>query len=559
MNRYTSNRNIFLVIDIVALTISFLFSSRIRCDLLVENLGSVLVMPTYGLFFAVVLILSIILSLLRRRIALEKIPINEVLISTFEQQTVFVATYIIMFFLMRRAEAFSRVVIVFFFAGNFLFANVFRMPYRLHCIKKGEQIPANYEEIIGLKSSASEDEDTIRHVYIIGAKSIGLYGGYESFILNLLQQHKNNKNIRYHVACKANGDGYMDLEKLPGATTINRDEFLYCNAHCFMIHVPEKIGPAQAIYYDINALRWCCDHIEKNHIEKPIVYILASRIGPFERRYVQRIHMAEGLVYQNPDGHEDWRAKWSPMIRKYWKLSEQYAIKNADLVVCDSKSIEKYIREEYSQYRPKTTFIAYGSHLRPSPLADNDPKYVNWINDHNLKSASFFCLVGRCVPENNYETIIREFMLSHTKKDLAIITTDNPKMLKEMEQKLHYKKDKRIKFVGTVYDTELLTKIRENSYGYFHGHSVGGTNPSLLEALGATKLNLLYDVGFNREVAEDAALYWSLDEGNLAKLIDIVDKMDAAKIDEFGRKAKKRMQDEYSWEYICNKYIAIFK
>ncbi len=131
-------------------------------------------------------------------------------------------------------------------------------------------------------------------------------------------------------------------------------------------------------------------------------------------------------------------------------------------------------------------------------------------------------------------------------------------MLKEMDQKLHYKKDKRIKFVGTVYDTELLTKIRENSCGYFHGHSVGGTNPSLLEALGATKLNLLYDVGFNREVAEDAALYWSLDEGNLEKLIDTVDKMDAQKIDEFGKKAKKRIQDEYSWEYICNGYIEIF-
>lgn len=558
MNRYKSNRNIILVIDILALTISFLLSLRIRYDLLVENLGSVLVMSTYELFFAVVLILYIVVSLLRRRIALEKMSVREVLISTFEQQIVFVATYIIMFFLMRRSEAFSRIVLVLFFIGNLVFVNLFRILYRSYCIKKADEIPENYEEIIGLKQATSEDDDSIRHVYIIGAKSIGLYGGYESFILNLLQQHKDNKKIKYHVACKSNGDGYMDLEKLPGAVSINRNEFSYCNAHCFMIRVPEKIGPAQAIYYDINALRWCCEHIEKNHIENPIVYILASRIGPFEKRYVKRIHVANGLVYQNPDGHEDWRAKWSPMVRKYWKLSEQYAVKNADLVVCDSKSIEKYIKEEYSQYKPKTTFIAYGSHLKPSPLADDNPKFVNWLNDHNLRFSSFFCLVGRCVPENNYETIIREFMLSHTKKDLAIITTDNPKMLKEMEQKLHYKKDKRIKFVGTVYDTELLTKIRENACGYLHGHSVGGTNPSLLEALGATKLNLLYDVGFNREVAEDAALYWSLDEGNLAKLIDTADKLSKEKIEEFGQKAKKRIQDEYSWEYICSKYINIF-
>jgi rhamnosyltransferase len=398
----------------------------------------------------------------------------------------------------------------------------------------------------------------MQHVYILGSKSIGQYGGYESFVMNLLQQHEDNTSIKYHVACKKNGSGYMDLDKLAGITMINDNEFSYCNAHCFLIHIPEKLGSAQAIYYDIKALRWSCEHIEKNHIEHPIVYILASRIGPFEKKYVERIHNAGGRVYQNPDGHENWRAKWSPMIRKYWKFSEQYAVKNADLVVCDSKSIENYIQDEYSQYHPKTTFIAYGSHIKPSPLKDDDPKYVNWLSDHNLVDRKFYTVVGRCVPENNFETIIREFMLSHSDKDLAIITTDNPKMLDEMEQKLHYRKDKRIKFVGTVYDTELLTKIRENAYGYFHGHSVGGTNPSLLEALGATKLNLLYDVGFNREVAEDAAFYWTLDEGNLAKLIDAADRLSIEAVNEKGDKAKQRIVTAYSWKMIADKYEKVF-
>lgn len=401
-------------------------------------------------------------------------------------------------------------------------------------------------------------KNKMQHVYILGSKSIGQYGGYESFVMNLLQQHKDNTSIKYHVACKQNGSGYMDLDNLPGVTRINDDEFAYCNAHCFLIHIPEKLGAAQAIYYDLKALQWSCEHIKRNNIENPIVYILASRIGPFEKKFVKKIHNAGGMVYQNPDGHENWRAKWSPMIRKYWKLSEQYAVKNADLVVCDSKSIESYIQDEYSKYNPRTTFIAYGSYVKPSPLKDDDSKYIKWLSDHNLVDRKFYTVVGRCVPENNFETIIREFMLSHSDKDLAIITTDNPKMLDEMEQKLHYRKDKRIKFVGTVYDTELLTKIRENAYGYFHGHSVGGTNPSLLEALGATNLNLLYDVGFNREVAEDAALYWSLEKGNLAELIDTADKMTEEKIREFGAKAKKRIQEEYSWEFIAQKYIDVF-
>ncbi len=104
----------------------------------------------------------------------------------------------------------------------------------------------------------------------------------------------------------------------------------------------------------------------------------------------------------------------------------------------------------------------------------------------------------------------------------------------------------------------MLKKIRENCCGYFHGHSVGGTNPSLLEALGVTKLNFLYDVGFNREVAEDAALYWTLEEGNLSGVIDNAEKMPQSMVDEFGIKAKKRIESEYSWEYIAEKYQKIF-
>ena len=97
-------------------------------------------------------------------------------------------------------------------------------------------------------------------------------------------------------------------------------------------------------------------------------------------------------------------------------------------------------------------------------------------------------MVGRFVPENSFEVMIREFMKSGSKKDFALITNVNDKFLNELEEKLHFKSDKRIKFVGTVYDQELLKKIRENAYAYFHGHTVGGTNPSLIEALGSTDL-----------------------------------------------------------------------
>ena len=101
-------------------------------------------------------------------------------------------------------------------------------------------------------------------------------------------------------------------------------------------------------------------------------------------------------------------------------------------------------------------------------------------------------------------------------------------------------------------------KIRENAYGYFHGHEVGGTNPSLLEALGCTDLNLLLGVGFNREVAEDAALYWTKEAGDLARLIEQADTLADEEIAALGIKAKKRIADAYSWQFICDEYEKLF-
>mgnify|MGYP002617320692 CR=1 FL=1 len=180
------------------------------------------------------------------------------------------------------------------------------------------------------------------------------------------------------------------------------------------------------------------------------------------------------------------------------------------------------------------------------------------IAQEGLTKKDYYLVVGRFVPENSFEVMIREFMKSGSKKDFALITNVNDKFLNELEEKLHFKSDKRIKFVGTVYDQELLKKIRENAYAYFHGHTVGGTNPSLIEALGSTDLNLLVDVGFNKEVAEECALYWSRKPGSLARLIDRADKMSTEEIVEMGQRAKKRVAEEYTWDKICGQYEEVF-
>ena len=390
----------------------------------------------------------------------------------------------------------------------------------------------------------------MQHVFLVGAKSLGAYGGYETFINKLTEYHQSNPDIKYHVAVKANGQG----ASVPDGAVWNCDRYTYHNADCFQIKIPECLGSAQAIYYDCKALGRCVEIIKEEGIEHPIVYVMACRIGPFFNHYVKKIHRLGGRVFLNPDGHEWKRAKWSKLVRAYWKKSEELMVKHSDLIICDSINIEKYIRESYGV--KNTTFIAYGAETRKSVGAED--RYEVWLKEKGLRDSEFYLVVGRFVPENNYETMIREFMKSKTDKDFAIITNVNDGFLAELEQKLGFRKDKRIKFVGTVYDQELLMKIRENAYGYFHGHEVGGTNPSLLEALSSTDLNLPISVSFNKEVCEDAAIYWSKQDGDLAGIINKADKMSEEEIRQLGRKAKRRIKEAYSWEHIAQLYEDVF-
>ena len=321
----------------------------------------------------------------------------------------------------------------------------------------------------------------------------------------------------------------------------------------------ELIGGATAIIYDLKALNWALATIKKNNLKNGIIYILAARIGPFIQNYIPKFHKYGFQVWVNPDGHEWLRAKWSKPVREYWKFSESRMVKHADLLICDSKNIEQYIHQQYDHFNPNTIFIPYGADIKNSSLSLDDKMVKEWYESKKIRPNEYYLIVGRFVPENNYETMIREFMASNTTKDLVIITNvEKNAFYESLKEKTHFDKDARIKFVGTVYNKEFLKLIRENAYGYIHGHSVGGTNPSLLEALGSTKINLLYDVGFNKEVGEDAALYWSKTPGFLSGLLEKSDNLTSTQINNLGKRAKERVIDDYSWKKIVSTYEDTF-
>lgn len=380
----------------------------------------------------------------------------------------------------------------------------------------------------------------MKDIFIIGSRGLpAQYGGFETFVEKLIS-HKVSPAIRYHVAC------------LSDESTGNH--FDYKGADCFTVN-PPKLGPARVIAYDMMAINYSLKLIKKEGIQSPIFYILGNTIGAFIVHFAKKIQSVGGILLVNPDGLEWKRAKWSKPVQSYLKYSEKEMTKYANLIISDNRGIETYIQNTYPWAR--TTFIAYGTDLSKTTLTAEDDPVRDWYQEWQTQEKDYYLILGRFVPENNYETAIREFMKSSTERDLVIICNhEGNSYFDELRQITGFDKDKRVKFVGTVYDQDLLKYIRNQAFAYIHGHEVGGTNPGLLEALAQTDLNLIYNVDFNHQVSQETALYWNKEDGNLSQLIDSVDGQ--VSFEDFGNAAKANMKENYAWEKIVGEYEELF-
>ena len=380
----------------------------------------------------------------------------------------------------------------------------------------------------------------MQHVFIIGSRGLpAKYGGFETFVENLVG-HQVSPQIQYHVACLSDKEAYHHFD--------------YKGVDCFTIQAP-KFGPARVIAYDMMAINYALKLVKEQEIVQPVFYILGNTIGAFIAPFARKIHHAGGIFYINPDGLEWKRAKWAKPVQAYLKYSEKLMTKHADLVISDNQGIEMYINKIYPW--SKTTFIAYGTDLNLSSLTDQTTKVRDFFNQWQSKEKNYYLIVGRFVPENNYESIIREFMKSQTQRDLLIVCNYQGNVyFDELRNKTGFDQDKRIKFVGTVYDQELLKYIRNQAFAYIHGHEVGGTNPGLLEALAQTDLNLVLDVDFNHQVAKETAFYWQKADASLVALIDQVDMK--ADFCQLGQAAKENMKENYTWEKMVGEYEELF-
>ncbi|HFU4561128.1 TPA: beta 1-4 rhamnosyltransferase Cps2T [Streptococcus suis] len=380
----------------------------------------------------------------------------------------------------------------------------------------------------------------MKHVFIIGSRGLpAKYGGFETFVQQLVSHQKSEK-ICYHVACLSD--------------TSHRQHSTYLGADCFTIN-PPKLGPARVIAYDMMAITYALKIIKEQQIKRPIFYILGNTIGGFIVPFAKHIHSVGGTLFVNPDGLEWKRAKWAKPVQRYLKFSEKMMVRYADLIIADNEGIEDYIQSEYSA--TNTRFIAYGTDLSPTKLTKESEQVRQYFTNWGIREKEFYLIIGRFVPENNYLAAIKEFMKSDTKRDLVIVANhEGSAYFQKLKDETGFISDKRIKFVGTVYDQELLKYLRQECRAYIHGHEVGGTNPSLLEALAQTNENLVLGVDFNRKVALEGAHYWSKESGNLSQLINQIDKQMEA--EDLGNIAKKHMHESYTWRKIVQEYEELF-
>lgn len=270
--------------------------------------------------------------------------------------------------------------------------------------------------------------------------------------------------------------------------------------------------------------------------------ILFLGVAPAIFAWIPRLTGKKLVV--NIDGLEWKRRKWGRFGAWYLKFSERLGALFCHEIVADSMVLKEYVKNEYEK---DAVYIAYGA----DPGAAEDDGVLDKLG---LKKNEYFLQVCRLEPENNSDLVIREYGLVDTELPLVIVGdapySDSYKnRLKEMA-------DKRVMFVGAVYGRDY-DALRSNAFCYIHAHEVGGTNPSLLEALAAGNCVAALDVPYNLEVIDNAGLAFSRESGSLARILRHL-LTDPAAMMELRQKAVKRIESYYSWGKIINAYEKLF-
>lgn len=297
-----------------------------------------------------------------------------------------------------------------------------------------------------------------------------------------------------------------------------------------------------SFFYDFLSFR---DALEK---EKPdIIYVAGyTSIVPAYILYNVK-NTKEPVVMTNMDGLEYKRTKFNRLVQAFLSWEERVTVKHSRYLIADNVGIMDYYKAKYDK---KSTLLAYG--------ADIPHEYEKrYISEMSLETDGYFLLVARMEPENNIEMAIDGYLASKWKcrKPLVIVGKPNTPYGKRLIAQ--YGSEEAVRFVGGIYDVDVLNSLRHFSFAYFHGHSVGGTNPSLLEAMACGCFILSHDNVFNRTVLETNAYYYS-DEDDITSILNSMDET-IEKKEMFTTENIRIIRDKYSWEQLTTTYERFFE
>lgn len=243
-------------------------------------------------------------------------------------------------------------------------------------------------------------------------------------------------------------------------------------------------------------------------------------------------------VATHVDGLEWQRAKWGGAGRRYYRWAEAWAVRWSGALIADAQGIADYYRDRFDA---ATDLIAYG--------APTVSRRSERLDELDLEARRYHLVVARFEPENHLHLIVEGYRQSSAQ--LPLVVVGSAPYAREYTARVHALADERVRFLGAVWDQELLDQLYANALTYLHGHSVGGTNPSLLRAVGAGAATIAFDVGFNREVLGDVGRYFA-DTADVARELESAEADPSAVAERAAR--SPQVAARYDWDDVAVRY-----
>lgn len=302
-------------------------------------------------------------------------------------------------------------------------------------------------------------------------------------------------------------------------------------------------GSVGSFFYDYACLK---DALKKENFDLIYEAGYTSIIPAYIRFNVKNIKRP--IFTTNMDGLEYKRTKFNKWVQKFVFWEERMAVKHSHYLIADNMGIRDYYKEKYGKV---SKFLAYGADI-------HDDWDEGLLNEYGLEKDGYYLIVARLEPENNLVMAIEGYLNSkeNGRRPLIIVGKTNTPHGKELVRQ--YGDEKSVRFLGGIYDFKKLDSVRHFSHAYFHGHSVGGTNPSLLEAMASGCFMMANDNVFNCTVLKENAMYYSNDN-DVCELLNNMDNVIAKHKSNFVNRNFDEIRTVYSWEKLIDEHEKYFK